>query len=205
MLDPAALAVYAGALFVAAATPGPGIAAIVARVLGRGPRGAVAFSTGVAMGDIVWLSFAIGGLAVLAQTFQPVFLAVKYLGAAYLLYLAWKLWSAPVLDPAAVGDQRGDKPLRLFLGGLSVTLGNPKVMIFYTALLPNLVDLDRVSVASFGELCLATLSVLALVFSGYIILAARARHLFTSPKALTLINRGSGTVMAGAAVAIAAK
>jgi threonine/homoserine/homoserine lactone efflux protein len=78
-------------------------------------------------------------------------------------------------------------------------------MIFYTALLPNLVDLDRVSVASFGELCLATLSVLALVFSGYIILAARARHLFTSPKALTLINRGSGTIMAGAAVAIAAK
>ena len=182
MLDPAALAVYAGALFVAAATPGPGIAAIVARVLGKGPRGAVAFSTGVAMGDIVWLSFAIGGLAVLAQTFQPVFLAVKYLGAAYLLYLAWKLWSAPALDPAAVGDQRSETPLRLFLGGLSVTLGNPKVMIFYTALLPNLIDLDRVSVASFGELCLATLSVLALVFSGYIILAARARHLFTSPR-----------------------
>jgi len=205
MLDPAALAVYAGALFVAAATPGPGIAAIVARVLGKGPRGVVAFSTGVAMGDIVWLSFAIDGLAVLAQTFQPVFLAVKYLGAAYLLYLAWKLWSTPPLDPAAIGDQRSDKPLRLFLGGLSVTLGNPKVMIFYTALLPNLVDLDRVSVASFGELCLATLSVLALVFSGYIILAARARHLFTSPNALTLINRGSGTIMAGAAVAIAAK
>ena len=61
------------------------------------------------------------------------------------------------------------------------------------------------SVARFGELCLATLSVLALVFSGYIILAARARHLFTSRRALTLINRGSGTVMAGAAVAIATR
>ena len=205
MLDPAALAVYAGALFVAAATPGPGIAAIVARVLGKGLRGAVAFSTGVAMGDIVWLSFAIGGLAMLAQSFQPLFLAVKYLGAAYLLFLAWKMWTAPAMDPTATGDQRSDTPLRLFLGGLSVTLGNPKVMIFYTALLPNLVDVDKVNVASFGELCLATLTVLSLVFSGYIVLASRARHLFTSPRALALVNRGSGTVMAGAAVAIATR
>ena len=205
MLDPAALAVYAGALFVAAATPGPGIAAIVARVLGKGARGASAFATGVAMGDIVWLSFAIGGLAVLAQTFQPLFLAVKYCGAAYLLFLAWKLWTAPVRTHEAGEATRNERPLRLFLAGLSVTLGNPKVMIFYTALLPNLVDLDRVNVTSFGELCAATLGVLALVFSGYIVLAARARHLFTSPRALTLINRGSGTVMAGAAVAIATR
>jgi len=204
MLDPASLVLYAGALFVAAATPGPGIAAIVARVLGKGAKGAIAFSVGVAMGDIVWLTFAIGGLAVLAQTFSTLFLAIKYLGAAYLLFLAWKLWTTPVMEGPA-GDQTADPPLKLFLGGLSVTLGNPKVMIFYTALLPNLVDVAQIGVVSFGELAVATLSTLALVFAGYIVLAARARHLFTSKRALTLINRGSGTVMAGAAVAIAAK
>ena len=63
MIDPAALLVFASALVVAAASPGPGIAAIVARVLGRGMRGAVAFTAGVALGDVVWLTIAVFGLA----------------------------------------------------------------------------------------------------------------------------------------------
>jgi threonine/homoserine/homoserine lactone efflux protein len=94
-MDLAGLLVFATALFIAAASPGPGIAAIVARVLGRGPRGAVAFSIGIALGDVVWLTFAIVGLAALAQAFHGVFLAVKYAGVAYLLYIAYKLWTAP--------------------------------------------------------------------------------------------------------------
>lgn len=94
MIDLTGLLIFAGALLVAAASPGPGIAAIVARVLGRGTRGAVAFTTGVALGDVVWLAFAVLGLAVLA--FHGVFLIIKYAGAAYLLWLAWKLWTAPV-------------------------------------------------------------------------------------------------------------
>jgi threonine/homoserine/homoserine lactone efflux protein len=77
------------------------VAAVVARVLGRGTRGALAFTSGIALGDVVWLTFAITGLAVVAQTFQGVFLAVKYVGAAYLLWLAWKLWTAPA-RPAEV-------------------------------------------------------------------------------------------------------
>src|SRR5262245_32608691 len=99
-MDATALAVFPSALLVAAASPGPGIAAIVARVLGRGTAGAFAFTAGVALGDVVWLTFAVLGLVVLAQTFAAVFLVIKYLGAAYLLYLAWKLWTAPV----ATGD-----------------------------------------------------------------------------------------------------
>src|SRR3954451_21966353 len=123
MLDLTALLVFAGALFVAAASPGPGIAAIVARVLGRGADGAVAFTMGVGVGDVVWLTFAVAGLAVLAQTFGLVFTLIKFAGAAYLLFLAWKLWTAPVaiVDPAAAAPQR-QRPWRAFLGGLAVTL-----------------------------------------------------------------------------------
>ncbi len=72
-MDLTSLLVFTGALFVAAASPGPGIAAIVARVLGRGMNGAIAFTAGVALGDVVWLTFAVLGLAVVAQTFQAVF------------------------------------------------------------------------------------------------------------------------------------
>jgi threonine/homoserine/homoserine lactone efflux protein len=204
-MDFAGLVVFASALFIAAASPGPGIAAIVARVLGRGTRGAVAFTIGVAVGDVVWLTFAILGLAAIAQTFQGVFLVIKYAGAAYLLYLAWKLWTAPVAAHAIAAQASRENPLRLFLGGLAVTMGNPKVMVFYLALLPALIDVAGVTMLGYAELVAITLSVLGIVFTGYVVLAARARRLFTSPRALKAVNRGTGAVMAGAAVAIAAR
>jgi threonine/homoserine/homoserine lactone efflux protein len=205
MIDLAALLIFASALFVAAASPGPGIAAIVARVLGRGMNGAVAFTAGVALGDVVWLTVAILGLAVVAQTFQGVFLAIKYAGVAYLLYLAWKLWTAPVQVPGTGVDTPDARPIRLFLAGLAVTLGNPKVMVFYLALLPSIIDLTHVTLAGWLELCTTALAVLAIVFGAYVMLAARTRRLFTSPRAMRLVNRGTGAVMASAAVAIAAK
>ncbi|HEV2604800.1 MAG TPA: LysE family translocator [Microvirga sp.] len=204
-MDIAGLLVFATALFIAAASPGPGIAAIVARVLGRGTRGAVAFSAGVAVGDVVWLTFAIVGLAALAQAFHGVFLVIKYAGAAYLLYLGYKLWTAPVSATEVQADTSGEHPVKLFLAGLAVTMGNPKVMVFYLALLPTLLDLARVTVLGYAELVAVTLGVLGVVFAAYIGLAARARRLFTSPKAIRWINRGTGTVMAGAAAAIASR
>jgi threonine/homoserine/homoserine lactone efflux protein len=199
------LAIFALALAVAAFAPGPGIAAIVGRVLGRGRDGAVAFVTGMAVGDVVWLSLAVAGLAVLAETFHEVFTLVKYAGAAYLLYLAVKMWTAPSaarsLEPVASRESRS----KLFLAGLAVTMGNPKTMVFYLALLPNLVDLARVDMLAYAELAIVTLAVLAVVFGFYIVLALRARALITSPRAVRLVNRGSGVIMAGAAVAIASR
>ena len=204
-MDLAGLVVFASALFIAAASPGPGIAAIVARVLGRGTSGALAFTAGVAIGDVVWLTFAILGLSALAQAFHGVFEAVKYAGAAYLLWLAFKMWTAPVTVHALAREVAPEKPLRLFLGGLAVTMGNPKVMVFYLALLPALIDVAGVTLVGWAELSAVTLSVLAVVFAGYVALAARARRLFTSPRALKLVNRGTGAVMAGAAAAIATR
>lgn len=204
-MDPAGLLVFATALFIAAASPGPGIAAIVARVLGRGTQGAVAFTAGVAIGDVVWLSVAILGLAAIAQTFHGVFVVIKYAGAAYLLYLAWKLWTAPVTTHDVVANARRERPARLFLAGLAVTMGNPKVMVFYLALLPTLLDVANVSALGYAELVAVTLLVLGTVFTGYIVLAARARRLFTSPRAIRLVNRGTGAIMAGAAAAIATR
>ncbi len=204
-MDMAGLALFATALFIAAASPGPGIAAIVARVLGRGTRGALAFSAGVAVGDVVWLTFAIVGLAALAQAFHGVFLLIKYAGAAYLLYLGYKLWTAPVEARDVEAQESGEHPLRLFLGGLAVTMGNPKVMVFYLALLPTLLDLTRITVLGYAELVATTLGVLGVVFAAYIGLAARARRLFTSERAIRRINRTTGAVMAGAAAAIASR
>src|SRR6185312_13493191 len=82
-MDPANLLVFAIALLVAAASPGPGIVAVVARVLARGTRDVLAFAVALAIGDVIWLTLSIAGLAVLAQTFHALFVAVRWIGVGY--------------------------------------------------------------------------------------------------------------------------
>jgi threonine/homoserine/homoserine lactone efflux protein len=202
-MDLAALVLFASTLLVAAASPGPAVAALVARVIGRGPDGAPAFAAGLILGDLVWLAVATLGLAVVAQTFHEVFLVIRYAGAAYLIYLAYRMWTAPVEVQDIAADRRRESHLRLLLGGLALTLGNPKVVAFYLALLPNLIDPTRVGVVGYVELASTAVVILTFVSGAYVIAAARARALFRS--AMRLLNRTGGTMMAGAAVAVATK
>jgi len=203
-MDLTGLFVFAAALAVAAASPGPTITALVARVLVRGTSGALAFMLGLQVGEIVWLTAAILGLAFIATTFGMLFLVLKYAGAAYLAYLAWRMWTAPAVAHDAPAP-KAEHPLRLFLAAVSLTLGNPKIMVFYLALLPNLIDLGTVTVLGYVELVLVTLAILTAIDGGYVLLAARARKLFSSPRAVRLVNRGSGVLLAGAAAAIATR
>ena len=203
-MDPSTLLIYAVTLGVACAVPGPTTAALVARVLGRGTQGALAFCGGLLFGDLLWLSATVLGLAMLAATLQPVFVVIKYAGAAYLLYLAWRLWTAPAAAPVEAQPVRGEG-LRLFLAGLSVCLGNPKTTLFYLALLPTLIDLPHLTWVGFAEVAATLVAVYTTVLTLYVVLALRARRMFRSPQAMRVINRGTGAVMAGAAVAVATR
>ncbi len=199
------LALFCLAYLLATATPGPGIGAIVARVIGRGTARIGFFIAGFVIADLIWFTFAATGMAVLAQTAHSVFVAIKYAGAAYLLWLAYRLWTAPA---AAVADGHAPAPqsgLRLFLAGLSLTLGNPKVMIFFLALLPTVIDLTNLTPPAFLEIAASICLILTGVLCAYAAAARRARHLFRSPPAIRWLNRGTGTVMAGAAIAVASR
>ena len=92
-----------------------------------------------------------------------------------------------------------------FVAGLTVTLGNPKTMIFYLALTPTLVDLHTLTVADYGILVACTIVVLLIVLVPYLALAAKARWLLKTPRALKALNRTAATFMVGAAAAIAAR
>jgi threonine/homoserine/homoserine lactone efflux protein len=197
------LLVFALALCVAAGSPGPSIAALVARVLTNGLRDVLPFLAAMWLGEALWLSCAVAGLAVVARTLGVVFLAIKFIGVAYLLYLAWKMWFAPT-DVSKGELPSGQSAWRMFGAGLTVTLGNPKIMVFYLALLPTIVDLDRVRGAAWLELTAVTLVVLMTVDLAWALLAVRARRLLTSRKAVKIANRTSATMMAGAAAVIAA-
>ena len=251
-MDLSALLIFAGALLLAAGSPGPSIAALVARVIARGWRDVLPFAAAMWIGEALWLTLAVYGLAALAETLHGAFLVVKYLGVAYLLYLAWKMWHAPVASasqgsapagptpeapavdasspqrpaskasapastppegpavdassprrPASSGASPRGSGRAMFLAGLAVTLGNPKIMVFYLALLPTIIDLAGITLIGWLELTATMLVILAAIDLGYIALAARARLLLRSPRALRIANRTSATLLGGAAATLA--
>jgi len=195
-------AVYA----LAVATPGPGVAAAVAQGLSRGSAGASAFIGGFVVGDLIWFFAAALGLSALAQTAHTAFLVVKYVGALYLLYLAYRLWTAPgQAMTVGVAPPRAQNPGALFLGSLSLTLGNPKAMIFFIALLPSVVRLEALDWRGQLKIAAAIVVIQPMILGGYVLIATRARQWFRNPRAIKMLNRGSGTVMAAAAVAVATR
>lgn len=205
MLDLSAVAIFAVALMMAAGSPGPSIAALVARVLARGWRDVMPFLAAMWIGEAIWLTCAIAGLATLAETFHWAFVAIKYLGVCYLLYLAWQMWTAPAPSDDERITAHGKGAFGMFLTGLAVTLGNPKIMVFYLALLPTIINLHAVTLGGWATLTLTMLVVLAVIDIAYVVLAARARLLLRSPRAVRIANRVSAGSMSGAAAWIATR
>jgi threonine/homoserine/homoserine lactone efflux protein len=199
-----ALMLFAGALVVSAGSPGPSIAALVARVLARGPGSVMPFLAAMWVGEAIWLSAAIFGLGLLAATFQAAFMVLKYLGVAYLLWLAWKMWHASVPEEGATLPEP-DSALALFASGMAITLGNPKLMAFYLALLPAIIDINGVTVVGWLELVATMLVVLIAVDLAWVGAATAARQFLQSPRAVRLVNRVGATTMGGAALVIAAR
>ena len=198
------LAIFAAALFINAASPGPSIAALVARVLTRGWRSVLPFLAAMWIGEAIWLTMAVFGLSVVAQSFYWGFVVLKYCGVAFLLYLAYRMWTAPA-EVKEGSLPSGDSAIRLFMTGMAITLGNPKLMVFYVALLPSIVDLARISLIGWAELTAAMMLVLMITDLAWVALAAQAKRWLKSPRAVRIANRASATAMGGAAVVIATR
>lgn len=199
-----ALLIFAGIYAVAVASPGPGVAAVVARAMATGTRRTLPFIAGIVIGDLTWFALVVGGLAVLAQSFQILFTIIKYAGAAYLLFMAWKLWRAPA-KPADEQPQVKGEGLRLTMAGLALTLGNPKTMVFFLAILPQVIALRDVTPLSIAELCAVMIVILSGIMAAYAMVADQARRFLNTPERMRIVNRATGGVMAGVAVAVAAR
>ena len=202
-MDVTTLVIFAGALFIAAGSPGPSVAALVSRVLARGPRDVMPFLAAMWIGEGIWLTCAVAGLAAIAETFHWAFLAIKWLGICYLLYLAWKMWSSPAAEEGALPEVRS--PWRMFFAGMTITLGNPKIMVFYMALLPSIIDMTAVTPLVWVELVATMLVVLIVIDLSWVLLAAKARGFLRSRRAVQIANRASAGTMAGAAALIATR
>lgn len=203
-MDLASVLLFAAALTIAAAIPGPSIAALIARVLTQGPGRNIGFTAGLVVGDMLWLAAAVYGLAAVAAEAHQVIVVLKYLGAAYLIYLAYKMWTAPAADPLPSAP-KGRKHLGSFAGGITMGLSNPKTMLFYLALVPNLIPLSQMEASTFAELVGVQAVVLTVVLGVYLFGATYARQFIASQRHMRIANRGSALLMGGAAALVATR
>lgn len=203
MTTTAAIA-YAIALFIAAATPGPSMLAVLSTGVVKGARPALAMGVGVAIGDVILVGLAILGLAAAAAAFGWLFAFVKYAGAAWLIWLGIKMWRAPVqpLGPAAAREHRLSR--QLWLGG-AIALGNPKAILFHASLIPLLMDVTHLSLADGLVIAAIVVVVNLVIMGGYALLAGRAARWLRTPERLRAVNRVAGGTMVGAGALIATR
>lgn len=139
---------YAIAVFFISATPGPNMLHVMTRSIAVGPRRAVAVMGGCMSAVLLCLLASAAGLGAVLKAYPSVFDVLRYAGAAYLIWLGFKAWHAPIGATPAVSARRDAAltPRRLYLTGLLTGLSNPKLIVFAAALFPQFID-ARVSFA----------------------------------------------------------
>jgi threonine/homoserine/homoserine lactone efflux protein len=127
---------FVAAIILFLAIPGPGNLALITSTSKGGIAGGLGATLGVMAGDQVLMWLAVAGVAAVLVTYPAAFSAVQWLGAAYLAWLGWKMWSAKPGDAPVLNIQ----PRHYFQQALAITLLNPKAIVFYMAFFPLFVD-----------------------------------------------------------------
>jgi threonine/homoserine/homoserine lactone efflux protein len=193
------------AIFIFGITPGPGVFALIARALQRGSGSCLPLALGMILSDIAYLILACLGLAALATHWSELFTLIRFLGAAYLCYLGWKMWTAPAtpIESSASTDRRD--AASAFVQGFLISASNPKVILFYIAFLPTFMD---VTALDGSGIALASLLTLIGLLAGLMLIAtmaAQARRFLRSQRAVKGMNRTSGSIMALAGLYLAGR
>lgn len=182
-------------------TPGPAVALVVSRGASVGLPRTIPLIMGLVLGDLLLFVLALAGLAALAATLGPYFIVVKWVGVFYLLFLAYRLWSASSANRATRSTTA--EGWRSFGLGIVLPLANPKAVGFYAALLPAFMDVSELSFVTALEFGLAIVLIWGSVLIGYSALADFGRKRITGSSVQKWINRGSAGALLGVAGTIA--
>ena len=199
------LAAYAAALAALVATPGPVVAALIARAATGGIAAAVPLAAGVAVGDLGWPLLAMLGLGVLAGVWAGFLAALRLVGAAILIWMGVQLVrkaEAAALR-AAAGSAARERPLAGFLAGVSIIAGNPKAILFYLGILPGFFDFRTLTPLDMGVICLVSAAIPFLGNLAWAALFARARRWLADPVAMRRVHVAAGVALMLVGVGIA--
>jgi threonine/homoserine/homoserine lactone efflux protein len=147
-MTPDSAIAFAIGMFFLALSPGPGLATIVSRALASGPIAGLAVTGGLVLADFFFMAVAMVGLTAAAAALGPLFQIVKYAGAAYLVWLGCRAFRSSA-SPLTIKPRSGKGLVKDVGLGFLVTLGNPKAILFYSALLPTFLDMTAIRFADF--------------------------------------------------------
>ncbi len=184
--------------------PGPGVLVVAGRAASAGLRHGFSVTVGIVAGDFIFIILALLGLAALADVMGSFFFVVKYLGAAYLLWLGF---SIALSKPGAADIRQVQAPSHLasFIAGLVTTLSNPKAILFYVSIFPSLLDLSQIDLAETAVIFAITTLAVGGVMLAYAWLSHKARSSFRDSSGNPLLRYGSGAMLVGSGLFVAAR
>ena len=201
------------AIFIFGITPGPGVFALLAKALVSGAKTCVPMALGMTISDIIYLLLATVGLATIAENYSGLFTVIRFVGAGYLIYLGWKMWTAEIdmnLHQSS-GNYEVKNEIKKtawlsgFIQGFLISASNPKVILFYIAFLPTFIDLSSLNN---GDIVLASVLTFFALMAGLMLIsigASSVRQYLKSRTAIKRLNRGAGSVMIGAGLFLVAR
>ncbi|BBN83344.1 threonine transporter RhtB [Pseudoalteromonas sp. A25] len=188
------------AMVVVAVIPGPAVLTITTASVTGGFKRGLYMTIGLVLADYIFIILAILGLSHISELMGEAFIYVKYVCAAYLIWLGIGMWRA---KPAAVGTSKRINSHNDVLAGLLLTLSNPKAILFYVALFPAFVTLH--SVRFFDMLAILACATLAFgsVNLAYSYLASHLSKSLNANKQFPILQKVAGTIMASAGISVA--
>jgi homoserine/homoserine lactone efflux protein len=184
--------------------PGPAVLLVVAQGLAQGGRASVFANLGILTGNAIYFALSAAGVGAVLLASYEVFFAIKWIGAAYLVWLGVTafLGKSSTLSVTAARDR--PRPLRMLINGAVLQLANPKAILFFTALLPQFIDPAEPLLAQFVILAVTSVIIEFLVLLGYGMLAGSAAVAAQRPGLTRWINRLSGSLLIAAGIGMAA-
>lgn len=194
-------------LFMATATvlsPGPGVVMTLTNSLRYGMKGTIGGIIGISVGALVVAAISATSLGILLATSAVAFTIMKFIGAAYLVYLGIKLWNAPAFHFKEHAPHEASFHRR-FVEGISLQLTNPKAIFFFLSVFPQFIETSSSFALQFSVLVLTYSLLVIVVHCIYAFFAQRAKIWLTSEKGGRALNKaGAATfVFFGAALATA--
>ena len=193
------------ALLIWVVIPGPAILAIVANSLTSGLKSSLYLIGGILLGDVFYITLVLIGMTAIGKFLGEFFVFVRFAGALYLIFLGLSLWFKDTNSVSSTSPKESRDEYKNFLTGFSITLGNPKAILFHLGFLPTFFDLSAITFVDAFLIIFVFLTVLGTSLSIYALIAVKVKSFVKDRQKIRLLNRGVGTVFIGTGVALATK
>ncbi len=199
------LMLFLTATFMVVLSPGPAAIAVTAESASNGFKRSFLVILGIALANVVFFILSGTGIAALLITSHTLFAIIKWVGVAYLIYLGFSAIFSHS-GPLSINSSRSNKSrgYKVFFRGFVIELSNPKALLYFSALLPQFIDISNPIFPQLALLCLITLFIDLFCYSLYGYLGFKSINVGMKPIIVKIINRSAGILLIFAGIKMAA-